>query len=140
MALDAANHRLYVNAPDGVQALDLGSGKVVATFPQAGVPAPDPRADRVYIAGPGVTTYDRSGRKVGTLPETFPREDGFSPNPYAYAARVNPVNGAVAVVFNNGVPGSNNSSYLRIYPQGGGPRRRMSPVPTVSSAMWSLIR
>ena len=29
---------------------------------------------------------------------------------------VNPVNGAVAVAFNNGVPGSNNNSYLRYLP------------------------
>ena len=117
IALDAANRRLYVNSPDGVQALDTASGKLLATFPQRGVPAPDPRNDRVYIADRGITVYDRSGREVGALPDSFPQEQGLSPNPYAFAAYVNPVNSAVAAVFNNGVPGSNNASYLRIYPQ-----------------------
>ena len=117
IALDAANRRLYVNSPEGVQALDTVSGKPLASFPQRGVPAPDPRGDRVYIADRGVTIYDRSGREVGALPDSFPQENGFSPNPYAFAASVNPVNSAVAAVFNNGVPGSNNASYLRIYPQ-----------------------
>lgn len=115
IALDVANRRLYVDGADGVQALSLDSGEPVATYPQSGISAPDSRSRNVYITDRGVTIYDRSGRKLGELPGTFPQEHGFSPDPYAEAARVNPVNGAVAVIFNNGVPGSNNGSYLRIY-------------------------
>lgn len=115
IALDVPGRRLYVNGSGGVQALDLGTGEVVAAYPQAGMLAPDSRSEMVYIAGRGVTVYDRRGGKLGEAPGTFPRETGLSPNPYAYAVRVNPVNGALAITFDNGVPGSNNSSYLRLH-------------------------
>jgi DNA-binding beta-propeller fold protein YncE len=115
IGLDAANGRLYANRDNRVVALDLRDGSVVAEFPQGGHPAPDPNRDLVYIADRGVTMYDRSGKKLADLPSTFPDPMGFSPNPYAYAAEVNPVTGHVAVVLRNGVPGSNAGSFLRIY-------------------------
>ena len=114
LALDAAQRRLYVNAAQGVQALDSASGKVVAVFPQRGVPAPAPHADLVYIADRGVTRYDRSGRKLGELADTFPHPSGLSPNPYVFAVFANPVTGSLLTIFNNGVPGSNNASYPNI--------------------------
>lgn len=117
LVLDKANQRLYANRGGQVVAYSLRDGSVVAEFPQRGYPAPDPQADLVYIADRGVTMYDRSGKKLGTLPSTFPVEKGFSPNPYAYAAQVNPVTGHVAVFMNNGIPGSNGGSFLRIYPR-----------------------
>ena len=115
IALDQANGRLYVNRGERVVALSLVDGSVVAEFPQGGAPAPDPKRDLVYIADRGVTMYDRNGKKLGDLPSTFPDPKGFSPNPYAYAAEVNPVTGHVAVVLHNGIPGSNGGSFLRIY-------------------------
>lgn len=115
LALDVAHRRLYVDRPDGVVALDE-RGAVAARFPQHGYPAPDPQRDLVYIVASGVTLYDLAGTRVGTLPSTFPRAGGLVPNVYAQAARVNPASGHLAVVINNGVPGSNNSSFLRIYP------------------------
>ncbi len=113
LALDAANKRLYVNLTDGVAALD-DKGTVVARFPQRGYPAPDPRRDLVYIVANGVTMYDRAGKKLGTLASTFPEAGGFVPNIYAQAARANPVSGYLAVIVNNGVPGSSNGTFLRI--------------------------
>jgi DNA-binding beta-propeller fold protein YncE len=115
IALDSANGRLYANRGERVVALDLRDGTIAAEFPQTGHPAPDPNRDLVYIAERGVTMYDRSGKKVGDLPSSFPDPEGFSPNPYAYAAQVNPVTGHVAVVLHNGIPGSNGGSFLRIY-------------------------
>lgn len=132
LALDTKNHRLYVNRPGGVVALDTSSGAVVAQFAQRGYPAPDPQADLVYIVENGVTMYDRAGKPLGTLPSTFPVVRGFVPNPSAYAAHVNPVTGHVAVVMNNGVPGSNGGSYLRIYP-------RQSDKPVEPSAPHSFV-
>ncbi len=117
LVLDRANGRLYANRPAGVVALDLRTGDVLAQFPQRGYPAPDPNADLVYLANRGVTIYDRSGKQVGTIPSTFPVERGMVPNPYAYAVQVNPVTGHVAVILNNGIPGSNGGSFLRIYPR-----------------------
>ncbi len=114
--LDPANRRLYANGRDGVRSLDLATGDVIAGFPQGGYPAPDPNRDLVYIAQDGVTIYNRSGQRLGRWDSTFPVESGFSPNPYAFAAKVNPVTGHVAVALNNGVPGSNNGSFLRVYP------------------------
>ena len=116
LVLDPANRRLYVDTHAGVRALDMGTGEVVASFSQRGYPAPDPNRDLVYIARRGVTMFDRSGRQLGKLDSTFPVEGGMVPNAYAYAAVVNPVTGNVGVVLNNGVPGSNNGSFLRIYP------------------------
>lgn len=117
LVLDKANQRLYANRGGRVVAYSLRDGSLVAQFPQRGYPAPDSQADLVYIADRGVTIYDRSGKKLGTLPSTFPVEKGFSPNPYAYAAQVNPVTGHVAVVMSNGIPGSNGGSFLRVYPR-----------------------
>ncbi len=114
-ALDRGHGRLYVNRATGVVALDLADGAVLAQFPQKGDPAPDPAADLVYLVDNGVTVYDRSAKRITALPSTFPVERGFSPNPSAYAARVNPVTGHVAVITSNGVPGSNGGSFLRIY-------------------------
>ncbi|MGE5601620.1 MAG: hypothetical protein ACM30E_01135 [Nitrososphaerales archaeon] len=117
IALDKANHRLYVNRSAGVVALDARTGDILAQFPQRGDPAPDPHGDLVYIAERGVTVYDRTGKKLTTLPSTFPVERGFVPNPFASAAQVNPITGHVAVIMNNGIPGSNGGSFLRIYPR-----------------------
>lgn len=116
LVLDPANRRLYANGSQGVRSLDLATGEVLAEFPQRGYPAPDPNRDLVYIAEAGVTLYNRSGQRLGQWNSTFPAETGFSPNPYAYAARVNPVTGHVAVAMNNGIPGSNNGSFLRVHP------------------------
>ena len=116
LVLDSANRRLYVDTHAGVRALDMGNGEVVASFSERGYAAPDPNRDLVYIARRGVTIFDRSGRELGRLDSTFPAEGGLVPNAHAYAAVVNPVSGYVGVVLNNGIPGSNNGSFLRIYP------------------------
>lgn len=115
LVLDTTNRRLYVNLEGGVAALD-SKGAVIARFPENGYPAADPRRNLVYIVNRGVTMYDRAGRKLGTLPSTFPEPGGFVPNIYAQAVRVNPASGYLAVIINNGVPGSNNGTFLRIYP------------------------
>lgn len=115
LALDTTNGRLYANRAGRVIALDLRNGNTLAQFPQGGYPAPDPQRNLVYIADRGVTMYDRTGKRLNELASTFPDPQGFSPNPYAYAARVNPVTGHVAVILNNGIPGSNGGSFLRIY-------------------------
>ena len=115
LALDTTNHRLYVNRRAGVAALDTNNGALLAQFLQSGAPAPDPTRDRVYIARSGVTIYTRNGLRQGELTATFPTPHGFSPNPAAYSVRVNPVSGYVLALMNNGVPGSNNSSYLQLF-------------------------
>ncbi len=134
IALDRVNHRLYVNRPATlallldktdppfshtlaayIASLDANSGALLATFPQTGAPAPDPARDRVYIAQNGITIYTRAGSPVGTLKATFPTTHGFSPNPAAYGVLVNPVSGYVLALMNNGVPGSNNSSYVQLF-------------------------
>lgn len=118
LALDAADQRLYVNRADRVVALDSRRGDILAEFDRGGLPAPDGLRDRVYIVNAGVTIHDRAGRTVGRLDKTFPTPQGFSPNPRAIAAHVNPVNGYLVVEMNNGVPGSNNSDFLQVYAPG----------------------
>lgn len=114
--LDSANRRLYINSPEGVQALDLSTGQPVASFGRRGVPAADPSRDLVYIVSDGITLHDRSGREIGRWNSSFRDPQGFSPNPSAIAGRVNPVTGYLAAVFDNGVPGSNGATYLQLYP------------------------
>ncbi|MGB4978174.1 MAG: hypothetical protein WBR35_15695, partial [Anaerolineae bacterium] len=137
IALDKINRLLYVNRPAtlallldkaeppnsfmlpaGVVALGINDGAAPVIFPQTGVPAPDPSADRVYIAKSGVTIYTRAGGNVGQLKATFPTPRGLSPNPAAYGVLVNPVSGYVLALMNNGVPGSNNSSYVQYFAPG----------------------
>jgi hypothetical protein len=110
------NGLLYVNRASGVVALDSTTGEELARFPQGGMSSPDPDRDLVYITDRGVTIYDRAGTQIGRLDDTFPVESGMIPNPYAFAARVNPADGSLVAVFNNGTPGSNNRSYLRVSP------------------------
>jgi DNA-binding beta-propeller fold protein YncE/photosystem II stability/assembly factor-like uncharacterized protein len=118
LALDTANHRLYVNRPEGVTALDATTGDLQARFAQRGVPAADPQRDLVYVARSGVYVFDRAGRPLDPLANTFPTPQGLAPNPYAFTVRVNPANGYVFATMNNGVPGSNNRSYLQVFPPG----------------------
>lgn len=120
MALDTTDQRLYVNRDGHVVALDSQRGDVLAEFDQPGFPAADGRRNRIYIANAGITIYDRSGQPVGRLDKTFPVPQGFSPNPRAVAAYVNPNNGYLLVEMNNGVPGSNNSTSLQVYAPGSG--------------------
>ena len=65
-----------------------------------------------------MTVFDRSGKPLGKLETTFPAEGDLVSAAYAYAAVVNPITGHVGVVLNNGIPGSNNGSFLRVYPPG----------------------
>jgi len=123
LALDAAHDRLYAARPEGVVALSRSGGQVFVQYAQGGVPAPDPCSgpacagrDLVYLVDRGVTVYNRAGQKLATLASTFPKPQGLSPNPYALSGRVNPLSGDLLVTLNNGVPGSNNSSYLALYP------------------------
>ena len=118
LVLDSANRRLYADTSAGVRALDMGTGEVVASYSQRGYAAPDPNRDLVYIAQRGVTVFDRSGKPLGKLETTFPAEGDLVSAAYAYAAVVNPITGHVGVVLNNGIPGSNNGSFLRVYPPG----------------------
>ncbi|MCB0115958.1 MAG: hypothetical protein KDD84_17780, partial [Caldilineaceae bacterium] len=119
LALDSANAVLYVNRYDDFQqivvGLDADSGDVVASFAGGGVPAPDPNRDLVYIVDDGVYVYNRAGDLLGRLESTFPDPAGFSPNPYAVNAVVNPLSGALIVVKNNGVPGSNNRNFAVVF-------------------------
>ena len=115
LALDKVNRRLYVNRPQGVVSLNADTGALIAAFPQGGAPAADPARDRVYIARSGVTVYTRAGVRVDELKATFATPQGLVPNPSAYSVRVNPVSGYVLALMNNGVPGSNNSSYLQLF-------------------------
>ncbi len=145
LVLDPANRRLYADTNAGVRALDMGTGEVVASYSQSGYAAPDPNRDLVYIAQRGVTMFDRSGKQLGKLDTTFPVEGGFVPNAYAYAAIVNPVTGHVGIILNNGTPGSNNGSFLRIYPpesdmpvEVGGPHSFVLDVLTDHSGNWHV--
>lgn len=117
ISLDATNGRLYVNTPEGVQALDSRTGAVLACYPMRGVPAADPHRDLVYIAQRGVTIFDRSGRQVGRLESTFPSAAPSTQRPGG-DVRVNPVNGYVVVSMlqDSHVSALGSASYLRVYP------------------------
>ena len=116
MAVDEVRHRLYVNDPQGRGVQIVEGGRAVGLIPQAGRPAVDPAANVVYIVQRGVYIADPETREVvGRLEDTFPRPDLLSPNPYAVEAIPDPASGLLYVVFNNGVPGSNNANFLRVY-------------------------
>ncbi len=107
----------YVDTHAGVRALDMGT--VRWSRPLASAVTPLSRSEpgpRLHRGGGGVTIFDRSGRVGGEAGFDVPRGGRPRPECYAYAAVVNPVSGYVGVVLNNGIPGSNNGSFLRIYP------------------------
>ncbi|GEM_PF-1800064 len=121
MAAAPDGGRLYANRwQQGrlqVVALDPGSGRTLAAFPQGGAIAPDPTGDRIYLVERGITAYDGAGNLLGRLESTFPSGEPVPGlGPYARNAWVNPTTGGLVVLMNNGIPGTNNANQLRLYP------------------------
>ena len=52
---------------------------------------------------------------TGAISDTLPDPSGFSPNPTAVDAVVDPGTGRLFAIISNGVPGSNGGTYLYVY-------------------------
>jgi photosystem II stability/assembly factor-like uncharacterized protein len=119
LAVDDVRHRIYVNDPDdqGVQIIDGQSNRILGLIPQPGKPVVHPETNVLYIIRGGVYIADpEAQRVVAKIDSTFARPDyPFRPNPYAVDLAIDPQLDLLYVILNNGVPGSNNGSYLQVY-------------------------
>ena len=52
---------------------------------------------------------------TASISDTLPDPAGYSPNPAAVDAVVDPGSGRIYAIVNNGIPGSNNGNYLYVY-------------------------
>ncbi len=118
LAVDDVRHRVYVGDPDGqgIQIVDGQTHHILGLIPQTGKPVVDPKTNVLYIIQGGVYVADPEAQSVvGRVDSTFALPSGFPPNPYAVNLAVDPQLDLLYVILNNGVPGSNNGSYLQVY-------------------------
>ncbi|RMF03561.1 MAG: hypothetical protein D6768_05580, partial [Chloroflexi bacterium] len=115
LALDGPRGRLYVSGlPASV--LDAGSLAEERTLNPGGQFAVDPGGQFVYLTHCGVRILDaESLTGDDTLPGSTARDTQLVPNPCATAGRIDPQNQQFYALVDNGVPGSNGGTVLRVY-------------------------
>lgn len=80
------------------------------------LPVADAHSGGLYVVRAGVYVANLETLTVtAAISGTLPQFPGFSPNPAAVGALVDPGSGRLFVIINNGVPGSNNGNYLYVY-------------------------
>jgi photosystem II stability/assembly factor-like uncharacterized protein/DNA-binding beta-propeller fold protein YncE len=124
IAVDSTHGRLYTGGPEAgvVRIFDLPPAGSLLPAVERGQIAMGalPVADEyhgslllvrsgIYLASLETLTVTRA------IPDTLPQEPGYSPNPAAVDAAVDPGSGRIYALVNNGVPGSNNGNYLYVY-------------------------
>ena len=118
IAVDSPHGRLYTGGEgaDRVRIYDADSLTQTGEIRFAARPVADPYHGGLYLVQAGVYIASLETLTVtGALSDTLPQYPGFSPNPAAVDATVDPGSGRLFVIINNGVPGSNNGNYLYIY-------------------------
>ncbi|MBN1661619.1 MAG: hypothetical protein JXA93_24710 [Anaerolineae bacterium] len=119
IAVDSYHGRYYTGGSGAsqVRIVDADSLDLIGTIDTMAVPVADPyHDDTFYLVRSGV--YVASLATLTTtmaIADTLPQSPGFSPNPAAVGAVVDPDSGQLLVLINNGVPGSNNGNYLHVY-------------------------
>ena len=123
LSVDSAHGRLYTGGggADEVR-IFAASGNSAAPVKQTGAirtrakPVADGYHDSLYVVDNGIYLTDLEALTITTaISDTLPEEGGFSPNPRAVDAVVDPGTGRIFAIINNGVPGSNNGNYLYVY-------------------------
>ncbi|MGD8792079.1 MAG: hypothetical protein PVF47_05965, partial [Anaerolineae bacterium] len=127
ISVDSRHGRVYTGGQgaDRARIFERGSGGGTAPLQQVGEintparPVADPYHDSFYLVGGGIYPASLETLTItGVISDTLPDPAGFSPNPTAVDALVDPESGRILAVINNGVPGSNNGNYLYVYEAG----------------------
>ncbi|MGD8397298.1 MAG: hypothetical protein PVG11_00430, partial [Anaerolineae bacterium] len=118
IAVDSTHGRFYTGGQGAVQVriFDAERLEQTDTIKSRGKPVADPAHNGLYLVRSGVYPVNMSTLTTTTaISGTLPQNPGFSPNPAAVDALVDPDSGRILVLINNGVPGSNNGNYLYVY-------------------------
>ncbi|HSJ57971.1 MAG TPA: hypothetical protein VLC95_12365 [Anaerolineae bacterium] len=119
IAVDGRNGRYYTGGGGArqVRIVDADALELTGTIDTRAVPVADPyHDDTLYLVRNGVYVASLETLTITmAISDTLPQSPGFSPNPAAVGALVDPDSGQLLVLINNGIPGSNNGNYLHVY-------------------------
>ncbi len=118
IAVDSPHGRLYTGGEgaDRVRIYDAEALQQTGEIRFAARPVADAYHGGLYLVQAGVYIASPEDMAItGVLSDTLPQYPGFSPNPAAIDAVVDPGSGRLFAIINNGVPGSNNGNYLYVY-------------------------
>lgn len=118
IALDSAHGRLYTGGEgaDRVRLFDADSLAQTGEIQTRALPVADAHHGGLYLVRSGVYLASLETMTITrAISDTLPQNPGFSPNPAAVDAVVDPGSGRLFAIINNGVPGSNNGNYLYAY-------------------------
>lgn len=124
IAVDSSHGRLYTGGLEAstVRIYDLlpaGSTPPLAEggeIPMRAVPVADEYHGSLLLVQNGIHLASLESLTVtASISDTLPDPAGYSPNPAAVDAAVDPGSGRIYAIVNNGIPGSNNGNYLYVY-------------------------
>lgn len=118
IAVDGMHGRFYTGGEgaDRVRIFDSDRLQETGAILTEAAPVADAHNGELYLVQQGIylaslDTYTTTA----AIPDTLPQNPGFSPNPAAIGAVVDPGSGRVFAIVSNGVPGSNAGTYLYVY-------------------------
>jgi DNA-binding beta-propeller fold protein YncE/photosystem II stability/assembly factor-like uncharacterized protein len=118
IAVDDAHGRVYTGGEGAgqVRIFDSDSLRLTGEIESTARPVADAHFGQLYLAQNGIyLTSIETMTVTEAIPDTPPQAPGYSPNPTAVDAVVDPGSGRIFAIIDNGVPGSNGGTYLYVY-------------------------
>jgi photosystem II stability/assembly factor-like uncharacterized protein/DNA-binding beta-propeller fold protein YncE len=118
LSVDSPHGRIYTGGQgaDRVRIFDADRLEQSGEIRSTARPVADAYYGGLYLVKQGIYLTSLETMTItGVISDTLPQSPGFSPNPAAVNAVVDPGSGRVFAIINNGVPGSNNGNYLYVY-------------------------
>jgi photosystem II stability/assembly factor-like uncharacterized protein/sugar lactone lactonase YvrE len=118
ITVDSPHGRVYTGGAGAsrVRVFDADRLQQTGEIESQARPVADAHSGGLYLVQAGVYIASLETMTVtAAISGTLPESPGYSPNPAAVDAVVDPGSGRLFVIINNGVPGSNNGNYLYVY-------------------------
>ena len=118
IAVDGPHGRLYTGGEGAgqVSVFDSDSLQQIGEIHTRARPVADAHFGQLYLVQNGIYLTSLETMTVtAAISDTLPQSPGFSPNPSAVDAVVDPGSGRIFAIISNGVPGSNGGTYLYVY-------------------------
>jgi len=118
IAVDGAHGRMYSGGQGAgqVRIYDSDSLQLTGEIESRANPVADAHFGQLYLVRNGIYLTSLETMTVtAAISDTLPEVPGYSPNPSAVDAVVDPGSGRIFAIINNGVPGSNGGTYLYVY-------------------------
>jgi photosystem II stability/assembly factor-like uncharacterized protein len=118
ISVDSPHGRLYTGGEgaDRVRLFDADTLQQTGEIHTKAKPVADAYHGSLYLVRSGIYLASLETMTItAAISDTLPQVPGYSPNPTAVDAVVDPGSGRVFGIINNGVPGSNGGTYLYVY-------------------------